>query len=150
MRRPIRPVLALVPIVALLASGAVVSAKHLATGAVKGATYRGVVRGQTISLKVAGNGKTATASLAIPPAYCPSGGAGGITQRTHPGAIATGGAFKAKIAYTSTLTHKQFATVTVKGTFFAKAFQGSAKTAFSAHGARSCDGQTSFQATTKK
>ena len=121
-------------------------------GAVKGATYAGIVHHEAITLKVSSNGKTAKVSLPSAPGFC-QGGAGPELESSKARAISKHGALTAKIAYSSAQTHKRFATVTVKGSFETfsgskPVFQGTVRSVFSA--AASCDGQESFQATAAK
>ena len=135
-----------------IAMGATALAGSVKTTPVKGATYAGVVHDETITVKVAANGKTAKVTLPSAPAFC-QGGSGPERQSTKPGAISKSGSLTAKIGYSATTgSKKQFATVTIKGHFFTfsgekPVFQGVAKTRFAAAGSKSCDGQESFQAT---
>jgi hypothetical protein len=133
----------------VLASATAAMAGSVKTGPVKGATYVGAIKeSDTVTIKVAANGKSATVKLPGAPAYC-QGGSGPQVQHPHPGTIKAG-ALTAKITYTSTGSSTPFATVTVKGNFYTFAgstpvFQGTAKTTFSK--ASECNGQESFQAT---
>jgi hypothetical protein len=136
----------------LLATATGAFAGSVRLGPVKGATYAGIVHDETITLKVSSNGKTAKVGLGSAPGFC-QGGAGPELESSKAGAISKHGALTAKIAYSSAQTHKQFATVTVKGSFETfsgskPVFQGTVKSVFSA--AASCDGQESFQATASK
>ncbi len=146
-------------VVALLATIAVIAIAGTALGAsvklgpVKGASYAGVVHDETITIKVAANGKTAKVSLPGAPAFC-QGGSGPEKQSSKAAKVSKGGSLTAKISYSSTTgaSHSVFATVTVKGNFdtFAGSkpvFDGTVKTSFRAAGAKSCNGQESFQAT---
>lgn len=148
MTKQLRGVVVLVAI-ATAAGGATALAEKVKTGPVKGATYVGVVHDESITVKVAPSGKTATVSLPIAPGFC-QGGSGPQRQRTKPGAISKHGTLTAKIAYSAATGSKTvFATVSVKGTFYTFAggkpvFQGVVKSRFKA--AKTCDGQASFQA----
>jgi hypothetical protein len=113
-------------------------------GAVKGAKYSGVVRDTAVTITVSADGKSAKASIPFAPAFC-QGGGGGEVQHTKPAPISKSGAFTAKIGYTVMGSTRQFATVTVKGTFLKKAFDGTVKSSFTP--ATQCNGQESFQAT---
>lgn len=140
--------LALAVIVAL--SAPVAGAEKVSFKPVKGATYTGVVDDVAISLKVAANGKTATVSLKGLPAYC-QGGSGPVTRKTKPAAISRQGAVSATVSFTSSQTHKVFANVLVKGTFYTfgkstPVFEGQAKTTFVAAASKDCDGEQSFEA----
>jgi hypothetical protein len=135
----------------LVATAAVAPADSVKTGPSKGATYAGIVHDETITVKVSKNGKRATVSLPSAPGFC-QGGSGPEKQSSKPAAISKGGAFTAKIGYSAVGGHTKFATVTVKGSFLtfgssAPVLQGTVKSAFSAAGAKECDGQESFQAT---
>lgn len=137
--------------VALIAAAATAQGEPVKTSPVKGATYSGAVRNETITIKVAGNGKTATVKLPGAPFYC-SGGSGPERQSSKAGKIGKTGVLTVKISYTGTGSSHVFATVTVKGNFFTfgsstPVFQGTAKTSFVAAGSKECNGETSFQAT---
>jgi hypothetical protein len=119
---------------------------------IKGATYAGVVHDETITVKVAANGKTATVKLPTAPGFC-QGGSGPEKQSSKPVAISNGGSLTAKIAYSSATgsDHATFATVTVQGHFYifpssAPVFDGTVKSSFVAAGSKSCNGQESFEA----
>jgi hypothetical protein len=104
----------------------------------------------TITIKVAANGRTAKVQLARVPAFC-QGGSGPERGSSQPAAISKSGALKVTIAYTTTGRSAPFAHVTVKGNFDTFAgekpvFQGTAASSFALAGAKSCDGQESFQA----
>jgi hypothetical protein len=144
MSKQLRRTLALAPIV-LVAVVPVALGKRITVGPVKGATYAGVVHDTTITLAVAGNGKTARASLPSVPGFC-QGGAGPELQSSKAVTISSTGRFTSKIAYSSPQTHKQFATATVSGYFFGSVFQGTVKSHFLAAASKSCDGQESFEA----
>jgi hypothetical protein len=135
---------AMLAAIALLIGAAAAFAGGVKAGAVKGAKYSGVVRGAAVTITVASNGKSAKVSIPFAPAYC-QGGGGGEVQHSQPAPISKSGAFTAKIGYTVEGSKRQFATVTVKGTFLAKAFDGTAKSSFTP--ATQCNGQESFQAT---
>ena len=146
----LRRVLALTSIV-LIATAAAATGETVKTTPAKGATYKGVVRAETITVKVASNGKTAKVSLPGAPAFC-QGGSGPQKQSSKPGAISKGGALTVKIGYSAVGGHTTFATVTVKGNFFTfgkstPVFQGTVKSSFAAAGSKECDGQESFEAT---
>ncbi len=149
LTRQLRGVLALGAI-ALIAAGATALGAGVKLTPVKGATYAGVVRNEAITIKVARSGRTATVSLPRAPGFC-QGGSGPERQSSKAGAISKGGSLSVKIAYSSALaSHKQFATVTVKGNFYTFAgstpvFQGTMKSSFPA--SKECSGQESFQAT---
>lgn len=115
-------------------------------GPVKGATYRGEVHHTLVTIKVAKNGKTATATMPSIPGYC-QGGSGPETPHPTPGSIAHG-ALKAAITFTARGSSKPFATAIIKGTFLGKSFDGSEKSTFKA--SPTCDGQESFVATVAK
>jgi hypothetical protein len=138
--------------IALIAVAASAQGEPVKTTPVKGATYSGVVRDATITIKVAGNGKTATVKLPAAPFYC-QGGSGPERASSKPGKISKAGVLSVKISYFSTIgsDHAAFATVTVKGNFFTfgsstPVFQGTAKTSFVAAGSKECNGETSFEA----
>jgi hypothetical protein len=141
--------IAAVVALAVLASTASAIAGNVKIGPVKGATYVGAIKeSDTVTIKVAANGRSATVKLPAAPAYC-QGGSGPEVQHPHPGTIKAG-ALTAKITYTATGSSTPFATVTVKGSFYTfsgakPVFQGTAKTTFTKGG--ECDGQESFQAT---
>ena len=152
MTEKLRLVVALAAI-ALIAMAAAAEGEPVKTTPVKGATYSGVVRNVTITIKVAKNGKTATVKLPGAPFYC-QGGSGPERSSSKPGKIAKTGVLTVKISYSSATgsDHAVFATVTVKGNFFTfgsstPVFQGTAKTSFVAAGSKECNGETSFQAT---
>jgi hypothetical protein len=130
--------------VALLTCAAATSAAGIKVGAVKGAKYTGAVRNSPMTITVSGNGKSAKASIPFAPAYC-QGGGGGEVQHTKPASISKSGLFTAKITYTVMGSSRVFATVTIKGTFLQKSFDGTAKSSFTP--ATSCSGQSSFAAT---
>ncbi len=140
--------LMLVPFVLLLSVG-IAGAALLKLGAVKGATYTGVVHGETITLTTSSNGKSASVKLPRAPAFCSSGG-GPERQHSKPATIGKAGSLTATISYTSQSSTKPFATVTVKGSFLGKLFDGTVKTAFTFADSKSCDGQASFAARTRK
>jgi hypothetical protein len=102
-------------------------------------------------VKVARNGKTATASLPDAPLFCSSGGGGPEPHSVKAGEIKKG-SVTTTIAFSTTgSVRKPLATVTIKGTFFKfpagkPVFQGSAKTTL-AGSDKSCNGQESFQVT---
>jgi len=150
MRRQLRGVPLLVAI-ALIATAATAPAASVKFTPVKGATYAGVVHDETITLNVAKDGRTATVHLPIAPAFC-AGGAGPERQSSKAGAVSKTGSLTVKIAYSAaTGGHKTFATVTVKGNFYTfpgstPVFQGIVKAAWTAAGAKECDGQESFEA----
>jgi hypothetical protein len=146
----LRPALLLATI-ALTATAAVAMGETVKTTPAKGATYKGILRSETITIKVASNGKTAKVSLPDAPAFC-QGGSGPQKQSSKPGTISKRGALTVKIGYSAVGGHTTFATVTVKGNFstFGKStpvFQGTIKSSFAAAGSKECDGQESFEAT---
>ena len=146
-RSPMNLLLLAVPALALVSAPALAVSVRLTP--VKGATYSGLVRQDPIKVKVASNGKSATVSLAYPPAYC-QGGFGPIHSSTKAAPISKSGALKATVTYSSISTHRTFATATIKGNFYTFAgatpvFQGSVKSVFTP--STTCDGQESFQAT---
>jgi hypothetical protein len=124
---------------------------NVKVGAVKGATYTAVFHGETLTVKVAKNGKTATASLPDAPLFCSSGGGGPEPHSVKAGEIKKG-ALTTTIAFSTTgSVRKPLATVVIKGMFYKfpggnPVFQGSAKTTL-AGSEKSCNGQESFQAT---
>jgi hypothetical protein len=152
MTKQLRLRLAL-PLAALAASATCAAALGAGVNVhpVKGATYSGTLeRAGTITLKVAGNGRTAKVSLGRAPAFC-QGGSGPFTQKSEPATISKSGSLTATIAYTGVGQHKPFAHVTVKGDFFTFAgskpvFDGTVRSAFVSAGSKSCDGQESFEA----
>jgi hypothetical protein len=143
--------LAVLALLAVAATAAPTFAGSVKVGPVKGATYTGVFHGETLSVKVAKNGKTATASLPDAPLFCSSGGGGPEPHSTKAGEIKKG-ALTTTIAFSTTgSVRKPLATVAIKGTFYKFAgakpvFQGSAKTTL-AGSEKSCNGQESFQVT---
>jgi hypothetical protein len=146
-------VVALLTTIAVIAIGGTALGASVKLGPVKGASYAGVVHDETITIKVAANGKTAKVSLPGAPAFC-QGGSGPEKQSSKAAKVSKGGSLTAKISYSSTTgaSHSVFATVTVKGNFdtFAGSkpvFDGTVKTSFRAAGSESCNGQESFQAT---
>jgi hypothetical protein len=145
MTSSLRRVVLLVAIVVLTCvAGA--SAAGIKPGAVKGAKYTGAVRNSPLTITVSADGKSAKASIPFAPAYC-QGGGGGEVQHTKSAPISKSGAFTAKITYTVMGSTRVFATVTVKGTFLKKSFDGTAKSSFTP--ATSCSGQSSFLAKAK-
>jgi hypothetical protein len=138
--------------IALIAVAAAAEGETVKTTPAKGATYAGVVHDETITIKVAKNGKTATVKLPSAPFYC-QGGAGPERQSSKPGKIAKTGVLEVKISYRGTGSdHAVFATVAVKGSFFTfgsftPEFQGTATTSFVAAASKECNGETSFEAT---
>lgn len=150
MTKQLRGVLLLATIT-LIATCATTFAGGVKVTPVKGASYAGVVHNETITVKVAKNGKTASVSLRSAPAFC-QGGSGPELPRSKPGAISKKGSLSVTISYSSPQTHKTFASVLVKGNFYtftgsAPVFQGTVKSSFSSAGAKECDGQESFEAT---
>src|ERR1700689_1503970 len=150
MSRQLRRTVPFSRIVALAAIGQLATAAAALAGNVKigpgkGATYVGTIKeSDTVTIKVAANGKSATVKLPGAPAYC-QGGSGPEVQHPHPGAIKAG-ALTAKIIYTSPDSSTPFATVTVKGNFYTfsgatPVFQGTARTTFTK--ASECNGQES-------
>lgn len=138
--------------IAVIAIGGTALGAGVKLGPVKGASYSGVVHDETITIKVAANGKTAKVSLPGAPAFC-QGGSGPQKQSSKAAKVSKSGSLTAKISYSSAIgaDHSVFATVTVKGNFdtFSGAkpvFDGTVKTSFRAAGSKSCDGQESFQA----
>ncbi len=134
---------------ALPTSAALASAAKLTP--VKGATYAGTVHGETISVKVARNGKTATLALPAAPGFC-QGGSAPEAHSSKPAPITKTGSLSGMITFMSGGIHPQkLATVAVKGHFFtigssAPVFDGTVKSTFLLSGTTSCDGQESFQA----
>jgi hypothetical protein len=149
VRRALAP--AALAVFAVALSAAPTFAGNVKVGAVKGATYTGVFHGETLTVKVAKNGKTATASLPDAPFFCSSGGGGPEPHSVKAGEIKKG-SVTTTIAFSTTgSVRKPLATVVIKGTFYkfgaAKpVFQGSAKTTL-AGSDKSCNGQESFQVT---
>ncbi len=146
-RSPLNLLLLALPALAILSAPALAESVRLTP--VKGATYTGLVREDPIKVKVASNGRSATVSLPYPPAYC-QGGFGPIHSSTKAASISKTGVLKATITYSSTSTHRTFATATIKGNFYTFAgatpvFQGTVKSVFTP--STTCDGQESFQAT---
>jgi hypothetical protein len=138
--------------ISLIATAVTALADNVKIGPVKGATYSGVVKGQTISIKVSSNGKSAKVSLPSAPAYC-QGGSGPEKQSAKAATVSKTGSLTAKISYSSAsgANRSPFATVIIKGTFYTfsgskPVFQGAARTSFRAAGSKECDGQESFQA----
>jgi hypothetical protein len=147
----LRGALALAAILAIAVAG-VAYATSVKQTPVKGATYAGVVHDETITVKVAANGKSATVQLPSAPGFC-QGGSGPQKQSSKPAPISKDGSLVARISYSSALggNHAPFATVTVKGNFLTFAgskpvFDGAVKSSFVAAGAKTCDGQESFEA----
>jgi hypothetical protein len=132
--------------VALLTCTTAAFADGVKAGAVKGAKYAGTVRNSSVTITVASTGKSAKASIPFAPAYC-QGGGGGEVQHSQSEPISKDGAFTTKISYTVMGSSRVFATVTIKGTFLKKSFDGTAKSSFTP--ATSCSGQTSFFARAK-
>ncbi len=129
-------------------AGAPAIAESVRLTPVKGATYSGVLRTETIRIKVASNGRSATVSLPYAPLYC-QGGSGPSRASVKPAAISKTGALKATITFSSTTTHKAFASATIKGNFYTfgsstPVFQGTVKSVWTA--SKECDGQESFEA----
>lgn len=149
MTKQLRGVVAIATI-ALIATAGVALAESVKMGPVKGATYAGVVKNETIKLKVSGKGSV-TVSLPDAPAYC-QGGSGPVKQHTKSVPDPRTHQLKAKISYTAVGSTHVFATVTVKGYFdtfgtSTPVFQGTVKSTFLANGSKSCDGEESFEAT---
>jgi hypothetical protein len=132
---------AFLAVAVLLVGASAALAASVKAGAIKGAKYTGTVRSEPVTITVSSNGRSAKAAIPFPPAYC-QGGGGGEVQHTKPAAISKGGSFAAKIAYTVMGTSRQFATVTIKGTFIGKDFDGVATSSFTP--AVSCNGHESF------
>ena len=122
------------------------SAGAVSVGPIKGATYSGVVHDSTVTVKVANNGKTASASMRAVPGYC-QGGSGPETAHFKPGAIKKD-AFKETISFTAEGSSKIFATAVIQGSFLGKDFDGTEKSTFKA--SPTCNGQESFEAVTSK
>lgn len=146
-------VVGLLATIAVVTTGATALGANVKLGPVKGASYAGAVHDETITIKVAANGKTAKVSLPGAPAFC-QGGSGPEKQSSKAAKVSKTGSLTAKISYSSTIgaSHAAFATVMVKGNFdtFAGSkpvFEGTVKTSFRAAGSESCDGQESFEAT---
>lgn len=137
---------AMLAAVALLICATAAIAAGAKPGAIKGAKYAGAVRNSPVTIKVASDGKSAKVSIPFAPAYC-QGGGGGEVQHTKSAPVSKDGAFTAKISYTVMGSTRVFATVTVKGTFLKKNFDGTAKSTFTP--ATSCSGQSSFAAAAK-
>jgi hypothetical protein len=136
----------------VVAAVATASATSVKLTPVKGATYAGTLRDETITVKVAANGRAATVKLPTIPAYCPSG-SGPEKQSTKPATISKGGSLTAKISYSSAIgsDHATFGTVTVQGHFYTFAgskpvFDGTARSSFVPAGDKACEGQESFEA----
>jgi hypothetical protein len=148
MTKQLRVVVALTAI-GLLVAAATAVAGSVKIGPVKGATYSGLIKElDKLTIKVAANGKSATAGLPSVPAYC-QGGSGPQVQHQHAAKIEHG-ALTITISYTTSGSSKPFAKVTIKGSFYTFAgeqpvFQGTAKSSFAK--SPECSGQESFQAT---
>ncbi|HTZ86678.1 MAG TPA: hypothetical protein VMB05_08430 [Solirubrobacteraceae bacterium] len=143
---------------ALLAAIALLSCATLAlaAGPKKGATYAGttVQAKEPITLKVAKNGKSVTASVQFAPLYCEGGGAG-ERQITKPASIAKDGSFKGTILYEFVPTHAKTSKLYFQGKFSGKSVKGTARSEFglaspqAAKELAKCNGSTAFSATTK-
>src|ERR1700759_2543137 len=120
---------AILAAIALLTCAAASSAASVKLGAVKGAKYSGTIRSSAVTIAVSANGKSAKASIPFAPAYC-QGGGGAEVQHPKSAPISKGGAFTAKITSPVMGSSRVFATVTIKGTFLSKAFDGTAKSSF--------------------
>ncbi len=149
MAKQLRGVFALATI-ALITTAGVALAESVKIGPVKGSTYSGAVKSETIKLTVSKKGSV-TVSLPNAPAYC-QGGSGPVAQHTKSVPDPKAHQMTAKISYTAVGSTHVFATVTVKGYFYTfgtstPVFQGTAKSSFSANGSKACDGETSFEAT---
>jgi hypothetical protein len=144
MRRSVRLAVALATVVVL---ASVTTALAVKLGAVNGAKYTGAVKTEPVTITVASNGKSAKAAIPFPPAYC-EGGGGEEVQHSKAEPISKSGAFTTTIAYTVMGTGRQFATVTIKGTFIGKDFDGVATSSFKP--AITCNGHESFFAATRK
>ena len=136
---------AIVAAAALLVGATAAFAASVKVGAVKGAQYVGRVRNSSVTLTASRNGKSAKVSVPFAPAYC-QGGGGGEVQHSKPAPISKSGAFTTKINYTVEGSSRVFATVTIKGTFIGKDFDGVATSSFKP--AVSCNGHESFFAQT--
>ena len=139
-----------IAIIALVAMAGAALGETVKMGPIRGSTYAGVVKGETITLKVAKNGSVKV-TLPNAPAYC-QGGSGPVKQHTKSVPNPKSHQLTAKISYTAVGSTHVFAKVTIKGYFdtFGTAtpvFQGTVKSVFTADGSKSCDGQESFQAT---
>jgi hypothetical protein len=132
----------LVSLVLVVPVAAALGAK-VQVGPVKGGFYSGTLHHEEIVLEVAKNGKSVRVSLPVAPAYC-QGGSSAEEQKTQASAISGSGRFTTRIAYFVRHTSKQFATVTISGSFYGRVFQGTAKSSFTP--AKSCNGQESFEA----
>lgn len=150
MRLPPGRTLALAVAAATLPASAALAVSVRLTP-VKGATYTGTVHDETISVKVARNGKSATLSLPAAPGFC-QGGAAPEAHSAKPATISKDGALTGSITFMSGGIHPQkLATVAVKGHFLTvgstkPVFDGTVKSTFALAGTTSCDGQESFQA----
>jgi len=118
------------------------TAVALAAGPLKGATYTGTtVRGERpISLKVSGNGKSVTVSIADPPLYCQGGGPP-ETQITKPAKVHRNGSFSGSITYQ--FMHKTSFKASFSGKFSGKKATGTIRSEYSSS---SCSGSTTFLA----
>jgi hypothetical protein len=136
--------------IALIAMAGAALAESVKIGPVKGSTYTGVVKGETITLKVAQNGSVKV-TLPDAPAYC-QGGSGPSKQHTKSVPDPRTHHLTAKISYTAVGSTHVYAKVTVNGYFYTygtatPVFQGTVKSTFTANGSRGCNGQESFEAT---
>lgn len=114
----------------------------LAGKPVKGATYTGVTTHEkdTVTLKVAPNGKSVSVSVPTLPLYCQGGGPPEV-QVTQPARISSSGAFSGKITY------KFHGKVSFKASFSGKFAAAKATgTLHSEYKTAACSGSTSFTA----
>ena len=149
MTKQLRGVFAIATIAVIATAGAAL-AEPVKIGPVKGSTYAGVVKSETITLKVAKNGSVRV-TLPNAPAYC-QGGSGPVKQHTKSVPDPKTHQLTATISYSAVGSTHVFAKVTVKGYFYTfgtstPVFQGSVKSAFTAKGSRRCGGLESFEAT---
>jgi hypothetical protein len=149
MTKQVRGTFAIATVAVIAIAGAAL-AESVKIGPVKGSTYAGVVKGETITLRVA-KGGSVKVTLPNAPAYC-QGGSGPAKQHTKSVPNPRTHQLTAKISYTAVGSSHVFAKVTIKGYFdtFGTAtpvFQGTVKSTFTANGSRGCDGQESFEAT---
>jgi hypothetical protein len=141
LRAPRALALALMVTIAFSAVSAVALA---AEKPVKGGLYTGTLRSESITFKLARNGKSLKASAPYAPLYCQGGGAG-ERQISKPAKISKQGTFTAKITYEFVPTHKKTSTLTFKGKISGLFMNGSAKSHFLL--TKGCDGSASFTAT---
>jgi hypothetical protein len=113
---------------------------------VKGARYTGSAQGEAMSMKVSGDGKSVTVTIAAAPSFCRSGTGAG-TRSSVRAAVNSYGGVATRLTFSS--GGAKLATVSISGNFFTfrhskPAFEGVLTTSFLAAGRRGCNGHHEF------